>query len=157
MRRALVVTHQSALSVNGMSAEEAQRTLRRAFSQEEELCSAVRRIYLCKRAKLWSLKFSLEETVSRGLVSPFEPQNWYTHSPQRSSLISYLQDLFHLLIMCFFSRYLCLTEQCKNKEKFYLTIASFHDHVILRDLPAQHVIDIYVWLNSVRIRRNLKH
>ena len=31
-------------SVNGMSAEVAQRTLRRAFSQEEELCSAVRRI-----------------------------------------------------------------------------------------------------------------
>ena len=73
MRRALFVSHRSALSVNGMSAEEAQRTLRRAFSQEEELCSAVRRIYLCKRAKLWRLKFSLEETVSRGLVSPFEP------------------------------------------------------------------------------------
>ena len=56
MRRALFVTHRSALSVNGMSAEEAQRTLRRAFSQEEELCSAVHRIYLCKRAKTMEFK-----------------------------------------------------------------------------------------------------
>ena len=71
--RVLFVTHQSALSVNGMSAEEAQRTLRRAFSQEEELCSAVRRIYLCKKEKVSTLKLSLEETVSRGLVPPFKP------------------------------------------------------------------------------------
>ena len=67
-----------------------------------------------------------------------------TFSTTFSTHILRNQDLFHLLITCFFSRYLCLTEQCKNKEKFYLTIASFHDHVILRDLPAQHVIDIYV-------------
>ena len=71
--RALFVTHQSALSVNGTSAEEAQRTLRRAFSQGEELCSAVRRIYLCKIEKVSILKFSLEETVSRGLMPPFKP------------------------------------------------------------------------------------
>ena len=73
MRRALFVTHRSALSVNGMSAKVAQRTLRRAFSQEEELCSAGVEFTFAREQKLWSLKFSLEETVSRGLVSPFEP------------------------------------------------------------------------------------